>query len=261
MTQSGCSSNSTTQRIVPMKRSEYYSTGAKNLGLLSLLHFEFQRRRSHSAPFNLTSKMLAFPVRSRPLSSDIGVFTQFFFFDEYRCLSRLRNPKLILDLGANVGYSSAYFLSRFKDCSVIAVEPDPANFIELQKNVAPYRSRVKTIQAAVWPHPGRMDLEHPGRGEEWGVRVKPSDDGAVRAISIPELLTFSSEYRISLLKVDIEGSETDLFKSGSEEWLDKVDNIVIELHGEEAQRIFHNAIAKSNFVISKCDELTVCLSR
>jgi FkbM family methyltransferase len=244
-----------------MTRSEFYLTGAKNLGLLSLLHFEIQRRRSHSAPFKLTSKMLAFPVKSRPQTSDIGVFTQIFFFDEYRCLSGLRDPKLILDLGANVGYSSAYFLSRFKDCSVIAVEPDPANFIELQKNVAPYRSRVKTFQAAVWPHSGQMELEHPGKGEEWGVRVKPSVDGKVRAISIPELLTFSSQDRISLLKVDIEGSEIDLFQSGYEEWLCKVDNIVIELHGEEAHRIFYNAIAQSNFLISTCDELTVCLSQ
>ncbi len=244
-----------------MKRSEYYSTGAKNLGLLSLLHFEIQRRRSHSAPFKLTSKMLAFPVQARPRTSDIGVFAQIFFFNEYRCLAGLRNPELILDLGANVGYSSAYFLSRFKDCSVIAVEPDPANFVELQKNLAPFGGRVKTVQAAVWPHSGRMDLEHPGEGEEWGVRVRPSEKGAVRAVSIPELLAFAPQGRISLLKVDIEGSEIDLFRSDYEDWLHRVDNIVIEIHGEEAYEIFHKAIAQSNFLISTCDELTVCLSQ
>jgi hypothetical protein len=42
-----------------------------------------------------------------------------------------------------------------------------------------------------------------------GVRIKPSDDGTARAISIPELLAFSQD-RISRLKVDIEGSEIDL---------------------------------------------------
>jgi FkbM family methyltransferase len=175
----------------------YCSIGYKNLGLLHLLHFEYRKRIPHSRPFHLTSKMLDFPVRARPRTSDIKVFSQILFFHEYRCLSDLRSPKLILDLGANVGYSSAYFLSRFKGCSVIAVEPDPENYIELQRNVAPYGHRVKTMQAAVWPRSERLDLTHPGRGEEWGVRVKPSHEGAVCAITIPELLQSSGRSNIT----------------------------------------------------------------
>jgi FkbM family methyltransferase len=242
-----------------MKRSEYYSTAARNLGLLSFLHFEYQKRINHSDIFNLTSKKLDFPVGARPQTSDIFAFYQILVFDEYRCLSELRSPKLIVDLGANVGYSSAYFLSHFKSCSVIAVEPDPANFAQLQKNVAPYRGRVTTIRAAVWPRRERLDLDHAGRGQEWGVRVKPSADGAVETVTIPELLRVSGQDRISLLKIDIEGAEIDLFKSGADEWLHNVDNIVIELHGNDAEEAFFKKIDKSRFVVSKCDELTVCL--
>lgn len=243
-----------------MKRTEYYSTGPKNLGLLSFLNFEYQKRAAHAAPFKLTSKMLDFPVRARPRTSDIAVFSQILFFNEYRCISELRSPKLIVDLGANVGYSSAYFLSQFKDCEVISVEPDPANFVELQKNVAPYRGRVTTIQAAVWPRSEQLDLDHPGQGEEWGVRVKPSEGGAVQTITIPELLSASGQERISLLKIDIEGAETELF-SANTEWLDKVDNIVIEIHGADAEKAFFSKIDEQRFVISTCDELTVCLRR
>lgn len=242
-----------------MKRREYYSTARRNLGLLAFLHFEYQKRVNHAAPFNLISKKLDFTVRARPQTSDIFAFYQILVFDEYRCVSELRSPKLIVDLGANVGYSSAYFLSKFKNCSVIAVEPDPANFAELQKNVAPYGDRVTTIQAAVWPRRERLDLDHAGQGEEWGVRVKPSADGAVETVTVPELLSLSGQHRISLLKIDIEGAEIELFKSGTEEWLEKVDNIVIELHGEDAEEAFLNKIDKSRFVVSRCDELTVCL--
>ena len=121
-----------------MKRSEYFSTALKNLGLVSFLNFEYQRRVKHRDPFRLSSKKLRFPVSVRPGTSDLSVFYQIFVFNKYRCVSGLRSPGLIVDLGANVGYSSAYFLSRFVDCSVIAVEPDPANFAELKKNVAPY---------------------------------------------------------------------------------------------------------------------------
>jgi FkbM family methyltransferase len=240
-----------------MKRTEYYSTAHRNLGLIPFLHFECQKRLRHSAPFNLISKKLDFPVRARPGTSDISVFYQILVFNEYRCVSELK-PKLILDLGANVGYSSAYFLSQFKNCSVVAVEPDPSNFFELRSNVAPYGDRVKTIQAAVWPRSGKVSLEHPGQGEEWGVRVKASGQGSIHAITVPQILKCSGHDRISLLKVDIEGAEIDLFGSHTADWLDKVDNIVIELHGEEAKRVFHSAVAHLKFAISHCDELTVC---
>jgi hypothetical protein len=70
----------------------------------------------------------------------------------------------------------------------------------------------------------------------------------------------SGAQRISLLKIDIEGSEIDLFRSDTT-WLRQVDNIVIELHGDEARDTFFCKIDKSRFEISTCDELTVCLSR
>jgi FkbM family methyltransferase len=243
-----------------MRRLKHYWTGLKNLGFVSLLRFEYQFRSRHYGPIQLTSKRLDFPVHVRPQSSDMEVFSQIFFFHEYRCVPSQPAPKLVIDLGANVGYSSAYFLSRFKNCLVISVEPDPANFVQLQKNVAPYGSRVKTIQAAVWPRNERLDLTHAGPGEEWGVRVKLSKFGAVQTVTIPELLQSSGQERVSLLKVDIEGAETQLFSSGAEEWLDRVDNIIIELHGKDAMGAFFKAIDKSRFSISTCDELTVCLS-
>lgn len=240
-----------------MTRSEYYLTAAKNLGFFPFLHFEYQKRIGHFWPFKLRSKNLTGAVYARPKSSDLAVFYQIFVFDEYRCMAGLREPRLIVDLGANVGYSSAYFLSRFKDCRVIAIEPDPDNFRQLQKNVRPYSDRITTIQAAIWPTAERLDMHHPGIGAEWGVKVAPSNDGTVDAVTMPQILGLAGRDRISLLKIDIEGAEIELFKSDTS-WLDAVDNLVIELHGEEAEQIFFSKIDKSRFTISRCDELTVC---
>ena len=36
-------------------------------------------------------------------------------------------PRFILDCGANVGYTSAYLLTRFPTAFLIAIEPDPGN--------------------------------------------------------------------------------------------------------------------------------------
>ena len=74
-------------------------------------------------------------------SSDMTVFDQVFVANEYACLRNISSPRLILDLGANVGYSSVYFLNCFPTATVMAVEPDPDNFELCRKNLAPYRDR------------------------------------------------------------------------------------------------------------------------
>jgi len=43
------------------------------------------------------------------------VFEQIFIGEEYSCLCDLKDTLLILDLGANVGFSSAYFLSHVNE--------------------------------------------------------------------------------------------------------------------------------------------------
>jgi len=58
-------------------------------------------------------------------------------------INNLSNADLIIDAGANVGYSSVYFLSNFPNCRVIAIEPDGDNFASLQKNLAPMASELR----------------------------------------------------------------------------------------------------------------------
>ena len=78
------------------------------------------------------------------------------------------------------------------------------------------------------------------------------------ARDIGSLLSGSSFERISILKVDIEGSEAVVFGSNYEGWLPKVDNLVIELHGEKCAQIFQKTIAAENFELSQCGELVLC---
>ena len=64
---------------------------------------------------------------------------------------------LIIDCGANIGCSSAYFLSRYPACRVIAVEADAENCAELRRNLAPCDgTRAEVLQAGIWPHPAQL---------------------------------------------------------------------------------------------------------
>ena len=61
----------------------------------------------------------------------------------------------------------------------------------------------------------------------WGMRIRPSAVGGVRGVTMPELA--GPDEQIDVLKVDIEGSELDLFGRRTE-WLGRVRVLVIELH-------------------------------
>lgn len=239
----------------------------ENLGPLPSLHYVTHKLRERygkpaTEPARVYSKHSASALHFRPGTSDLDVFRQIFIDREYRCLDHVRAPRLIIDCGANVGYSSAYFLSRFLEAQLIAVEPDPDNFALLETNLQPFRARYRALQSGVWSHATRLSLADAewGDGRAWArtVREAAPDEPALLAVDLGSLLAASGFERISVLKIDIEGAEEVVFSSNYDAWLDKVDNLVIELHGPRCERTFAQAVQGRGFAISRCDELTVC---
>jgi FkbM family methyltransferase len=193
------------------------------------------------------------------------VFDQIFVEHEYWPLDGLKEVRLVIDCGANVGYSSTYFLSAYQQAFVIAVEPEDENYKVLLSNLQPYRNRCEAVQAAVWPTHEKVTLKKRGKSRtEWGHRVekleREAKERAIPSVTIPELIEMSRFDRVSILKVDIEGAEVRLFGE-SVDWLDLVDNIVIELHGAQSREIFFRAINKRDFDILFSGELTICIKR
>jgi FkbM family methyltransferase len=216
--------------------------------------------------YNLSPKHAKYPLTCRASTSDIHVFGQIFIEREYSCLDHLSNVDLVIDCGANVGYSSAYFLTHFPNCRIISIEPDPANFALLETNLAPYKERVEIVHSGLWSHSVGLKIHY---GEDaWATQVrecKPDEAPDIQATDIATLLKESGKERISILKIDIEGAEAIVFAENYESWLPYVDNIVIELHDNtsfgRASDVFFKAISNRPFDISGYGELTVCKSR
>ena len=244
-----------------------YAHPAREVGLFPALLNKLQRLRlkhlQPNGPILMRSKYAKYALQCRPDSSDIRVFDQIFQMREYRCLDGVETADFIVDCGANVGYSASYFLSRYPQAQLVAVEPDPQNFKVLQANLAAFGQRATCVCSGIWSRPTGLIFspETLGQGDEWGRTVREAASGEasdVDAIDIGTLLQKSGKERISILKIDIEGSEASVFSDNYEHWIDKVDNLVIELHGARCESIFHKAIAGLGFEISHCDELTVC---
>ncbi len=196
-------------------------------------------------------------------SSDISVFNEIFNFNGYASLRNLPSPRLIVDLGANVGYASAYFLSCFSTANVVAVEPDPGTFELCCRNLAPYGGRVQVVRGAAWSRRCKLELARgAGDGREWATQVRESngrrDDATVEGWDIPSLLELSGGREIDLLKIDVEGSELEIFGNNSSRWLPKVRNICIELHGPACEEAFLRALGDFEYDLGLFGDLTIC---
>lgn len=248
-----------------------YSAYIGNLGWGGFMRYWLKRRTQKWATgdFSMRAPHARHPLQCRTGSSDLAVFKQIFAQREYACIDALPTggPGLILDCGANAGFSTAYLLSRFPDSEVIAVEPDPGNFRALTGNVAPYGRRVRCVEAAIWSHPAQLDLStSSGDGKEWSRTVAPSTETTGRhlisGMEIGQLIRESGHTRVRLLKMDIEGAEAVVFAaSNANDWLPLVDAIVIELHGADCERIFENAVKPHGFQLRSHMELTIAERR
>jgi FkbM family methyltransferase len=195
-------------------------------------------------------------------SSDEYVFNQIFIRHEYAPLcERVPDPKFILDLGANVGYASALFASRYPQARILAVEPDPRNFELCRRNLAPYGDRIMLLNGAVWTSCSRLALTHEfGRGLASQVKAAGNSDKAdVEAWDIPTLLDLARVEVADIVKIDIEGTEAALFASGTERWLPRARNICIELHGQRYRNIFFRALEGYDYEAAETGEFTMCL--
>ena len=147
------------------------------LGTVKLRTYPFLTRLFRSIPpLTLSPSCAKYPLTCRPHTSDQSAFCQVFVYREYACVDDLAHVDLVIDCGANVGFASAYFLSRFPGCSVIAVEPHHENFRLLEANLAPYGERVRSINSGVWSHAVGLKIaeEKYRDGREWSTQVRES---------------------------------------------------------------------------------------
>ena len=239
----------------------WHRQAVRNLGPINWARYRSAKRLHSGPPVALQSKDFLHPVYFRPGTSDLAVFDQIAVEREYTPLDDLQNVRLILDLGANVGYSSAYFLSRFPNSFVVAVEPDAGNFALLQRNLAPYAGRTIVRNAAVWFENKKLWLtnESMAANNEWGRQMTAEQQRGdpVDGLTIDSLIALTPYDRVSLLKVDIEGAEEQVFSHNTQSWIDRIDNFCAEVHNGDSSRAVQAAVAGRGFTITYSGELTI----
>jgi FkbM family methyltransferase len=201
------------------------------------------------------------PVQLRRGSTDAAVFRQIFrkgdwdftrfpqaqrVWNAYHAIVRAGERPVIIDAGANVGAASLWFAGRFPQASIVAVEPDPDNARMCRLNTR-RTGNVTVIEAAIGSRAGAASLQNP-LGTAVAVQTLRSSAGGVAVRTVADL---AQGGRLFIVKIDIEGFESDLF-SANTDWLDDVAMVMVETHdwllpGQFSSRALQRAMAERSF--------------
>lgn len=194
---------------------------------------------------------ISHPIHLRLRTSDISLFEEIIINSEYS-FEPSTSPRIIIDAGANIGLTSIFYANTFPLAKIIAIEPEPSNFQMLKRNTD-YYSNIFAIQGALWREEAVLNLLNPGTGK-WGYQTQKEQNGGiiegnVHGMTVDKLMEQYGYSYIDILKIDIEGSEKEVFET-SASWIDKVGTIIVELHDH-----FKSGCSNSVYAATKNFEL------
>lgn len=175
------------------------------------------------------------PFAVRCPTSDIAACEQVFHKHEY-AFRVSREPRVIVDAGANIGLASIYFATRFPGARVIAIEPEDSNVGLLRHNTGPY-STITVLHGALWCRDEPLDVVDRGFGK-WGFITEPTGGRQpaastvaqkTRGVTVPTLMKEFGLEDIDIFKIDIEGAEKELFEHCGG-WIGRTHALIVELH-------------------------------
>lgn len=202
------------------------------LGFRGVARFILAKVLGEKPIFTIKIEGITYPVSIRIGTTDVSVLKQVLIEKHYD-FTIPNDPKNIIDAGANIGLSAVFFANKYPRATIVAIEPESSNFEILKRNVAPY-PQIIPVKAALWKRSGQISLINPDAGHHGfqtaeSVEKRCIASDTVSALTVAEVLASREFQSLSLLKIDIEGAEKEVFENCSE-WIDRVDTVMAELH-------------------------------
>jgi FkbM family methyltransferase len=136
----------------------------------------------------------------------------------------------VIDLGANRGLFSVW--AALTGANVVAVEAQQGFATEIS-DLAAYNGVAQRVHVEIamasgvtvsGATVGVVADDHRWATTSHGAAARPAD------LSLPQLMSVYHIERVGLLKVDIEGGEFAVFGDNDLHWLEKVDQLALEVH-------------------------------
>jgi FkbM family methyltransferase len=145
---------------------------------------------------------------------------------------RPANGDVIVDAGANIGLFAIQMARQNRRCRVVALEPFAENFKYLEANVAGgYWKTITCREVALGAGFATGHMQASGsRSLDHVLRVGVNSTDGIPVIPLSGLFDLAGVKEIDFLKVDIEGSERDVFATASPDVLARFKRIAMEYH-------------------------------
>ena len=206
-----------------------------------LLYRKVRYTQKRSSPLSLRVKQAGVnPLLLRPGTTDAQVLWDTFYGKYHLPPLKLRPDCVIVDLGANVGYTVAHFAFLYPKSRIIAVELDKDNYNLASRNIRHFRTRCELIHAAVWSTEKKVMYRGDEGDGEWGFHVleqnpdkrfnlKPQNFKTVSAKTIDSIFEKYHLETVDYLKMDIEGAEMVVLQ-GVMKWAKCIRSMKVEIH-------------------------------
>jgi len=186
--------------------------------------------------FNFASLQVSLPDQAGE-----SVLAEIFKEREYKiseaAIAQAKHP--ILDVGAHVGLFSLYARLLNPNVEILAIEPEEKNFKILKENIKQNKlNRIKAFNVALGGRTEKKSLfisldSHNHRLEsapESNQKEEALSSQPVQVFSFRDFLDQEKINFISLLKMDIEGGEYDVFSAFMPADFARVGAVVMEYH-------------------------------
>ena len=181
---------------------------------------------------------------------DLLTVNEIFCRHDYPCDNR---PKLIVDIGSNIGISALYFLSRNPETKMHLYEPNPSNLVKLRSNLTRYGARIVIHEDAVADENATLEFGIEETGRYGGLKSPIEEKIKVNCVHINDVLSkiLKSDNVIDILKLDTEGSEIDTLNAISNPYLEQIENIYFEEGIEERLKLLNASLFDSHILSNK----------
>jgi FkbM family methyltransferase len=241
-----------------------------NYYFLTLIHTGATHKKSDKDLLQFKTKT-GFEFCARRSGSDLEVFNQVWGRKEYQLATdQLKKSTSnhaqvnIIDAGANIGYSTLFFLHEFPKAQIVSIEPDQENCKLIRKNLFLNKADVlvDVKEMGLWDKACNLKTINTFRdGRSWSIQVVESEeDTALKAISLPDIIKERKWNTIDLLKIDVEGAEACIFndKENILQILSITKVLALEIHDEIADRNkIYDTLRQCGFLYFDHNDLTI----
>ena len=245
--------------------SGIYKTGASMMDFLSTIATDgykswrilkdLEKGNRNDQPCAVSLRNLKYPIFIRPGTQDAHTIINNVIRKEYDQVKLTTSPVWMIDAGAYIGDTAAYFLSSYSDLNIVALEPNPSAYGLAKINLKPYGDRIILLQKGLYINDGVVFFS----GDNTGASISKSGF-EIDCTTILSLLEQYSIPRVDILKMDIEGAEEAIFDSKPQEWLNRVDMLIIEIHGSHIEPKIFRVLSDNGFSMKQYRSVWYCQS-